>query len=95
MIFQDFEVEMRDRVGVLETAVDNAVDHSFPRNVMRDIVIFTHVEVFRPAFLGDPPARVESMMVRLQPGARAVRAKPPPEGDRLPRNAAESCRDCC
>ena len=30
MIFQDFEVEIRDRVGVLETAVDNAVDRSSP-----------------------------------------------------------------
>ena len=30
MIFQDSEVEMRDRVGVLETAVHNAVDHSSP-----------------------------------------------------------------
>ena len=30
MIFQDSEVEMRNRVGVLETAVDNAVDHGSP-----------------------------------------------------------------
>ena len=30
MILQDSEVEMRDRVGVLETVVDNAVDHGFP-----------------------------------------------------------------
>ena len=30
MIFHDSEVEMRDRAGVLETAVDNAVDHSSP-----------------------------------------------------------------
>ena len=30
MICQYFEVEMRDRAGVLETAVDNAVDHGFP-----------------------------------------------------------------
>ena len=27
MVFKDLEVEMRDRSGVLETAVDNAVDH--------------------------------------------------------------------
>ena len=27
IIFQDSEMEMRDRVGVLTTAVDNAVDH--------------------------------------------------------------------
>ena len=30
MIFQDPVVEMRDRAGVLETAVDNAVDHGSP-----------------------------------------------------------------
>ena len=30
MIFQDSEVEMQDRVGVSETAVDNAVDHGSP-----------------------------------------------------------------
>ena len=27
MMFQDSEVEMKDRVGALETAVDDAVDH--------------------------------------------------------------------
>ena len=30
MIFPDSEEEMRDRVGVLETDVDTAVDHGFP-----------------------------------------------------------------
>ena len=30
MIFQDSEMKMRDPVGVLETAVDNAVDHGSP-----------------------------------------------------------------
>ena len=30
IIFQDSEGEMRDRVGVLEPSVDNAVDHSSP-----------------------------------------------------------------
>ena len=44
--------------------------------MIRDIVFCTHLDVFRRALLGDPPARVESMTVRLQPGARAVRAKP-------------------
>ena len=36
----------------------------------------THLEAFRHALLGDPPARLEPMTVRLQPGARDVRAKP-------------------
>ena len=31
MICQGFEVEMRDRVGVLETDVDNAVDYGSPK----------------------------------------------------------------
>ena len=35
MIFQDSEVEMRDRAGEFDTAVDNAVDHGSPRNVPR------------------------------------------------------------
>ena len=30
MMFQDSEVEMQDRVGALETAVDDAVDHGLP-----------------------------------------------------------------
>ena len=47
--------------------------------MLRDIVFRffrTHLDVFRRALLSDPPARVEPMTVRLQPGARAVRAKP-------------------
>ena len=35
MIFQDSEVEMHDRVGVLETAVGNDVDHGFPPELPR------------------------------------------------------------
>ena len=41
MIFQDSEVEMRDRVGALDTDVDNAVDHGSPSECakrLRDIV---------------------------------------------------------
>ena len=34
-----------------------------------------HLDVFRRTLLGDPPARMEPMTVRLQPGARAVWAK--------------------
>ena len=78
MMFQEFEVEMQDRVGALETAVDDAVDHELlPEfaKMMRDIVFRTHLDVVRRASLGDPPVRVEPMTVRLQPGARAVRAK--------------------
>ena len=43
--------------------------------MLRDIVFRAHLDVFRRALLGDPPARVEPMTVRLQPGTRAVRTK--------------------
>ena len=59
-------------------AVDDAVDHDLPpecAKMLRDIVFRTHLDVFRRALLGDPPARLEHMTVRLQPGARAVRTK--------------------
>ena len=48
MIFQDPEVEMRGRVGVLETDVDNAVDHGSPpecAKMLDDIVFRTHLKV--------------------------------------------------
>ena len=35
MMFQDSEVEMKDRVGALETAVDDAVDNAYRQNVPR------------------------------------------------------------
>ena len=82
MMFQVSDVEVQDRVGALETAVDDAVDHSLRpgcAKMLRDIVFRgfrTHLDVFRRALLGDPPAHVAFMTVRLQPGARAVRVKP-------------------
>ena len=79
MMFQDSEVEMQVRVGALGTAVDDDVDHDLPpecAKMLPDIVFRTHLDVFCRALLGYPPARMEPMTVRLQPGARAVRAKP-------------------
>ena len=41
IIFQDSDVEMKDRVDALETAVDDAVDHGLPpgcAKMLRDIV---------------------------------------------------------
>ena len=78
MMFQNSEVETLDRVGTLETAVDDTVDRELPpeyAKMLRNIGFCTHLDVFRRALLGDPPARVESMAVRLRPGARAVLAK--------------------
>ena len=94
MIIQDSEVEMRNRVGVLETAVDNAVDHSSPTEcakVLQYIVFRTHLDVLCRALSDDPRARKTPGAVRLLLGARVVRAKPPPERNRLRWSAAESC----
>ena len=91
MIFQDSEVGMRDRVGVLETAVDNAADPGSPpecAKMLRDIVSCTHLYVLCRALLGDPPARKKPVAVPFHSGARVVRAKPPPERNRLPWSAA-------
>ena len=41
--------------------------------MLRDIIFRKQLDVFRRALLGDPPARVKAMIVRLQPGAKAVR----------------------
>ena len=82
MTFQDSEVEMRDRVGVLETGVDTAVEHGSPPEcvkMLRNIVFRTHLDVLYRALSGDPPARKKPGAVRLHSGARVVRAKPPPE----------------
>eukprot|EP00904_Undaria_pinnatifida_P009634 jgi/Undpi1/5800/HiC_scaffold_2.g01074.m1 len=73
MIFQDSEVEMRDRVGVLETAVDNAVDHGSPpesAKMLRDIAFCAHFDVFCRALSGDSPARKKPGAVRFHLGAR-------------------------
>ena len=97
MLFQDSEMETRDCLGVLETAVDNAVDHGPPpecAKMLRDIVFLTHLNVLCRAVLGDPPARKKPVAVRLRSGARVVRAKPPPERNRLLWNTADSCCDC-
>ena len=73
MVFQDSEVEMLDRVGVLETAVDNAVDDGSPPDcakMRRDIVFRTHLDVLCRAFSGDPPAHKKLIAVRFHSGAR-------------------------
>ena len=94
MIFQDSKVEMRDRAGVLETAVDNAVDHGSPpecAKMLPDIVFRTHLDVLCRALSGDPPVRKKPRAVRFYSGARVVRAKPLPERNHLRGCAAESC----
>ena len=91
MIFHDSEVEMRDLVGVLKTAVDNAADHGSPpecAKMLRDVVFCTHLDVLCRAFLGDPPARRKPVAVQLHSGARVVGVKPPPERNRLSWSAA-------
>ena len=97
MIFQGSKVEIRDRVGVLETAVDNAVDHSSPpecAKMLRDIVFRTHLDVLCRALPGYPPARKKPAAARFHSGARVVQAKPPPERKSLRWSTAESCPEC-
>ena len=92
MIFQDSEVEKRDRAGVLETAVDNPVDHGSPpecAKMLRDIVFRTHLDVLCWALSVDPPARKKPEAVQFHSGARVVREKSPPERTRLRWSAAE------
>ena len=96
VIFQDSEVEMRNHGGVLEPAVDNAVDHRFPpecAKMLRYIVFCTHLDVLCLALSGDPHARKKPGAFRFYSGAKVVRAKPPPERNRLRWSAAESCPD--
>ena len=54
MMFQDSGVEMQDRVGALETAVDDVVDYVLQpecAKMLPDIVFRTHLDVFRRALL--------------------------------------------
>ena len=79
MMFQNSEGEMQDRVGAFESAVYDDVGHGLPperSNISRDVGFRTHLDVFRRALLGDLPACVKPMTVRLQPSSRAVGAKP-------------------
>ena len=72
MFFQDSVVEMEDRVGALETAVDDVIGYGLPpeyAKVLRDIGFRTYLDVFRRALFVDPPARVKPMIVRLPPDA--------------------------
>ena len=72
MMFQDFDVEMQDRIGALGAAVDDAVDHGLPQEcakMVHDIVLRTHLDVFHWESLGDAPERVELLTARLQPGS--------------------------
>ena len=54
MILLDSEVKMRDHAGVLETAVDDAVDRGSPpecAKMLRDIVSRTHLDVLCRALI--------------------------------------------
>ena len=61
---QDPGVGARDRVGVFEAFIDDAVDYGFPAKyaqMLRDFVCRKQHEVFRHAIQGHPPASVEYM----------------------------------
>ena len=98
MIFRDSDVEMRGRVGVLELAIDNAVDHGSTlecAKMLRDIVFGRHLDVLCQALSGDTPARKKPVAVGFHSGARLMRAKPPTVHNRLRWRVEESRPDCC
>ena len=91
MTLRDPGVGARDRVGVFESLIYDAVGHGFPAEcceMLRDIVCRKQHEVFRHAIQNDPPARLEHMLVCLQRGACVVQVKRPSDRARLPWNAA-------
>ena len=45
MVFQYSEVKVQDRVGALETAVDDAVDHGLPPDVPRCCAISSFARI--------------------------------------------------
>ena len=93
MIFRDSEVEMRDRVGVLETAVDNALDYDSPpkcAKMLQDVGFCTHLgRLCRPCLVTHLHARSLRRSSFIL-GVGMVPAKPPPQGNRLRLSAAES-----
>ena len=78
-------MEMRDLVGLLETVVDNSVDHDYPpgcAKMLRDIVFACTVTCYgrcRATHLhvGNPVA------IWRHSGASVVRVNPPSERNRL------------
>ena len=85
---------MRDRVGVLETAVDNSVDDDSPPGCAKMLRGSMHLDVLRRALVGGPLAHNELVVVRLHSGAKTAQAKPPSERNRLPWYAAQSFPGC-
>ena len=67
MMFQDSKVEMQDRVGALETAIDDAVVHGLPpecTKTLRNIVFLAHFDVAAhiPASQGGLAARTHGQL---------------------------------
>ena len=82
---------------MLETAVNNAVDHGSPlecAKMLRDIVFRTPLDVLCRALSGDPLAPKTLGAVRFHSGARVMPAKSPPERNCLRWSVAELCPDC-
>ena len=58
MTLRDSDVQTRDRVGVFEAVVDEAIDRCLSSEcakMLRDIVSRKQLEIFRPGIHGDPP----------------------------------------
>ena len=98
MVFQDSEMKMRDPARACWRRMSITLLIMAPRRkstkTLRNIVFRTHLDVLYRALSGDPPPRNKLGAIRFHSGARVVRAKPPPERNRLGWSAAESCPDC-
>ncbi|CAM9930082.1 unnamed protein product, partial [Sphacelaria rigidula] len=69
---------LQEAGGQLEEIVTNAVANGLTVSKAERSrgILYRHVNAFRRALRGDPPARVEPMRVTLKPGAAAVKANP-------------------
>ena len=78
-MFMEPAEEMQERGKALAQAVEDAARNGLPPECvekLRELVMRTYDRAFRRALVGEPPANVEPMQVKLKPGAQAVRAKP-------------------
>ena len=78
-MFMDVDEERQAREQALMEAVAEAERSGLPSECaprLRDMVLYIHAEAFRRALVGEPPAAVPEMQVKLKPGSLAIQAKP-------------------
>ncbi|CAM9927206.1 unnamed protein product [Sphacelaria rigidula] len=66
------------RMAALEESMTDTVANGLNVSKVERLrgILYRHVNAFRRALMGDPPARVEPMRVILKPGAAAMKVKP-------------------